>query len=67
MSTVHVPILVGPIRDALMAPFQALPPEAEPHWLVDCTLGGGGHCHSFLEFFQPLRCKSHNILISNKR
>ncbi|MGZ3698535.1 MAG: 16S rRNA (cytosine(1402)-N(4))-methyltransferase RsmH, partial [Bdellovibrionota bacterium] len=34
--------------DALTEPFRRLPPEAPPHWLVDCTLGGGGHTQAFL-------------------
>ncbi|MGZ3687991.1 MAG: 16S rRNA (cytosine(1402)-N(4))-methyltransferase, partial [Bdellovibrionota bacterium] len=44
----HIPILVQPIVDALTEPFRRLPPEAPPHWLVDCTLGGGGHTQAFL-------------------
>lgn len=47
--TVHLPILVAPIRDALLEPFKALPPDAPAHWLVDFTLGGGGHTSAFLE------------------
>lgn len=46
--TVHVPILLRPIVDALIEPFRALPAEAPPHWIVDCTLGGGGHTQGFL-------------------
>lgn len=51
MSTVHVPILVEPILEALLAPFRALPEDAPPHYYVDCTLGGGGHTSAFLEAF----------------
>ena len=51
MSTLHVPILVEPILKALIEPFLMLPKEAEPHWLIDCTLGGGGHCAAFLNAF----------------
>ncbi len=47
--TVHVPILLRPIVDAVIEPFRELPLDAEPHWIVDCTLGGGGHTSAFLE------------------
>ena len=49
MSTVHVPILVGPIIEGLGEVFSA---TQEPHWLVDFTLGGGGHTAAFLEMLQ---------------
>lgn len=49
MTTVHIPILLQPIVDALIEPFFQLPEDAPPHWIVDCTLGGGGHCSAFLE------------------
>lgn len=49
ITTVHVPILVAPILEALIEPFRNLPDNAAPHWIVDCTLGGGGHTSSFLE------------------
>lgn len=48
MTTVHVPILVEPILQSLIEPFHALPEDAPAHWLVDCTLGGGGHTGAFL-------------------
>lgn len=47
-TTVHIPILVEPILEALLEPFRALPADAPPHVLVDCTLGGGGHTGAFL-------------------
>jgi 16S rRNA (cytosine1402-N4)-methyltransferase len=47
--TVHVPILLAPIVASLLEPFLALAPGSEPHWLVDCTLGGGGHAAALLE------------------
>jgi 16S rRNA (cytosine1402-N4)-methyltransferase len=46
--TVHVPILVPAIADALLEPFRGLASDSEPHWIVDCTLGGGGHTAAFL-------------------
>jgi 16S rRNA (cytosine1402-N4)-methyltransferase len=55
--TVHVPILVGPIVDALVEPFRALPAEAPAHWLVDCTLGGGGHSRALLDALAGSRHK----------
>ena len=63
MTTVHVPILVAPILDALLEPFRRLPPEAPTHWFVDCTLGGGGHTSGFLEALaaDPI-LKKHHVL-----
>jgi 16S rRNA (cytosine1402-N4)-methyltransferase len=46
--TVHVPILVEPILSALLEPLRALPAEAAPQWLADCTFGGGGHTGEML-------------------
>lgn len=43
MNTVHVPILVDPIVEALIEPFRRLPAAAPPQAIVDCTFGGGGH------------------------
>jgi 16S rRNA (cytosine1402-N4)-methyltransferase len=48
-ETVHIPILVEPIVQALIEPFKKLPDDAPPHWIVDCTLGGGGHTSEFLK------------------
>lgn len=48
MNTVHIPILLQPIVDALIEPFFSLPDSAPPHWIMDCTLGGGGHTAAFL-------------------
>ncbi len=47
--TVHQPILVGPIVEALLEPFKALPADTPAHWIADCTLGGGGHTAALLE------------------
>jgi len=62
-TTVHIPILAPPIVEALIAPFLRLPPNAPPHWIVDCTLGGGGHTHALLQALQQndaTRC--HKVL-----
>lgn len=45
----HIPILAQPIVDALIEPFARLSPDEGTHWLVDCTLGGGGHSSLLLE------------------
>ena len=44
----HQPILTAPIVAALTDALRALPAEAPPHWLLDCTLGGGGHTSALL-------------------
>ncbi len=44
-TTVHVPILLHPIVDTLIAPFQ----DGKPGWILDCTLGGGGHTGELLK------------------
>jgi len=63
ISTVHVPIMVEPILDALIAPFRQLPESAPPHYIVDCTLGGGGHTAAFLEAFaSDPKLQKHRLL-----
>jgi len=44
VSTVHIPILLQPIVEHLLPPF-----EVQPGTYVDCTLGGGGHVAGMLE------------------
>ncbi|MEK6706866.1 MAG: 16S rRNA (cytosine(1402)-N(4))-methyltransferase RsmH [Bdellovibrionota bacterium] len=61
--TMHVPILVEPIRDALLKPLLDLPLNAPTHYIVDCTLGGGGHTASILEAFDSdNRLKHHKVI-----
>jgi 16S rRNA (cytosine1402-N4)-methyltransferase len=63
MPTVHVPILVKPIVNTLIEPFLHLSPSAEPHWILDCTLGGGGHVAALLEAFNvKAELKRHKVL-----
>ena len=50
-DTRHVPILVEPIVTALIEPFRGISESEPAHWLVDCTLGGGGHTAAFLDAF----------------
>jgi 16S rRNA (cytosine1402-N4)-methyltransferase len=55
--------MVKEIVDSLLEPFRALPAGSPPHWLVDCTLGGGGHTGVFLEAFaREPGLRSHRIL-----
>ena len=45
--TSHVPILLQPIVDGLLEPLCT--PGLSPGWIVDCTLGGGGHTAAILK------------------
>lgn len=49
-TTIHIPILLTPIVDALVAPFAA---RKEPGWILDCTFGGGGHTSGLLKALAP--------------
>ena len=61
--TVHVPILLEPIIETLLKPFWGLSKDAPPHWMVDCTLGGGGHTAGFLrEFEKHPELNRHRVL-----
>ena len=60
--TIHTPILVEPIVDALVEPFRLLPENSPTHWLLDCTFGGGGHTAAFLEAFDKNNLNKHRIL-----
>jgi len=51
MASLHVPILLEPIVDSLTETCAAWP---EDSWIVDCTLGGGGHTRALLERLRTL-------------
>ena len=56
-STVHVPILLGPIVQCLTEKLISTVESRDPSlpgriWLVDCTLGGGGHTEGFLNIIR---------------
>jgi 16S rRNA (cytosine1402-N4)-methyltransferase len=62
-GTVHLPILAPEIVRWLLEPLRALPAEAPPQWIVDCTLGGGGHTSQFLEALaSDPRLSKHRVL-----
>lgn len=47
--TVHIPILVRPIVEALLEPLRRLSADdSRSYWVVDCTFGGGGHSGEIL-------------------
>jgi 16S rRNA (cytosine1402-N4)-methyltransferase len=62
--SVHVPILLEPIVQALLEPFRNLPASSTPYALVDCTLGGGGHTSAFLKAFAEDSRLSHHKVVS---
>ncbi|MFZ9594492.1 MAG: 16S rRNA (cytosine(1402)-N(4))-methyltransferase RsmH [Bdellovibrionia bacterium] len=63
MTTLHQPILVEPIVQALLEPFRRLPPDAPPHFILDCTLGGGGHSAALLNALAcDPQCSRHGLL-----
>lgn len=73
-TAIHVPILVQPIVKALLDPFIRLSELSKDskgpspsHWLVDCTLGGGGHTAAFLEAFGQHPQLSHHKILSIDR
>lgn len=49
-TTIHIPILMAPIVEALIEPFLTL---SEPAWILDCTFGGGGHTSALLDRLPP--------------
>jgi 16S rRNA (cytosine1402-N4)-methyltransferase len=64
VETFHKPILLRPIVESLVEPFRVLPTRSEPHWLVDCTLGGGGHTAAFLEELSKAPALSNHRVLS---
>ncbi len=53
-STRHIPILLEPITDFLAEAVRALPADAKPGVILDCTLGGGGHTARLIEKLRQL-------------
>ncbi len=49
-TSIHIPILLTPIVDALIEPFVKAP---KPAWILDLTFGGGGHTAGFLNSLPP--------------
>ncbi|MEO5970530.1 MAG: 16S rRNA (cytosine(1402)-N(4))-methyltransferase RsmH [Bdellovibrionia bacterium] len=63
MTTIHTPILVRPIVEALVEPFKKYPLSSGRHFLVDCTFGGGGHTAAFMEAFASHAETKHHCVI----
>lgn len=63
MQSVHQPILVQPIVEALIEPLTRLPADSASQWIVDCTLGGGGHTAALLQALASRpELKKHRVL-----
>jgi 16S rRNA (cytosine1402-N4)-methyltransferase len=62
--TVHIPILVAPILQAMLDALHALPDGSPPHWIVDCTFGGGGHTEAFLKALETDPKLSHHKVLA---
>jgi 16S rRNA (cytosine1402-N4)-methyltransferase len=61
-QTTHVPIMVGPILNGILPPFESCREES---WIVDCTLGGGGHTGEFLRALKTIHQQTgirHRVL-----
>lgn len=59
-ESVHIPILKDQILKDLLPPFLK---ASTPAYMIDCTLGGGGHLSVFLERFAAEdKLKSHRFI-----
>lgn len=65
--TIHTPVLLQPVLEALIEPFRKLTADHPPCALVDCTLGGGGHTAAILEVFGADPGLRKNIVIAIDR
>jgi 16S rRNA (cytosine1402-N4)-methyltransferase len=61
---VHIPILVRPIVEGLVEPFERPEFSAIKHYLVDCTFGRGGHTAAFLEAFASKTSLKHHCVLA---
>ncbi len=50
-NSIHKPVMLNEICEYLTQPFLNLPAASKPHWLLDLTLGGGGHTGEMLKIF----------------
>ena len=60
-QTHHVPILLAAITDFLIEGLLALPADAPPGLILDCTLGGGGHSAQILD-----KMRTHPKLLKHR-
>ncbi|MBC7397865.1 MAG: 16S rRNA (cytosine(1402)-N(4))-methyltransferase RsmH [Bdellovibrionales bacterium] len=60
-QTHHVPILLASITDFLIDGLLALPEDAAPGLILDCTLGGGGHSFQIIE-----KMRTHPKLLKHR-
>src|SRR4051812_44198928 len=57
--------MVKQILEGLIPPFASLMERSPKNWIVDCTLGGGGHTAAFLEALRLLpEGKNHHGVIA---
>lgn len=58
--TVHIPVLLQEVQDALLEPFRD---NSKSAVFVDCTFGGGGHTQAILkEFDKTPEMQNHRVI-----